>query len=359
MRIRAIHTDNFGVLGTQSFEFKDDWGGDIASRILLSGPNGCGKSTLLTGIGMLWATFGFWLQNRKTFNSSALKPGGLALVLEDLPFNAPSLVVYSFLDRNTQAAFVEEIANARLQKWLRSLEDEYPNHVFLGQLSYDFLNANGETLSLPENSKWLDKWTHMRQRMLVSPEPSLSPNILYLDAEKRHWVKPKLGIGEFHSEDLSQRWLSSYQATSDWNGQVESALLNMKVSSEDRFSSLIDNMNSFLSGKKILKRIKIGENRLHVLLDKGDIHSIDLLSAGERQVLIMLYMVDRWLEKGGIALIDEPDLFLHPSLISGFLAQLEKMIAERDGQLIITSHIPEVWERYENLGKRVTLGADE
>ena len=38
------------------------------------------------------------------------------------------------------------------------------------------------------------------------------------------------------------------------------------------------------------------------------------------------------------------------------MGKLERMVEERDGQLIITSHIPEVWERYETLGKRIILG---
>ncbi|WP_207191882.1 AAA family ATPase [Halochromatium roseum] len=72
-------------------------------------------------------------------------------------------------------------------------------------------------------------------------------------------------------------------------------------------------------------------------------------------MLIQLYLINRWLEKGGVALIDEPDLYLHPSLVSSFLARLEKMVADRDGQLLITSHVPEVWSRYEALGRRILL----
>lgn len=117
--------------------------------------------------------------------------------------------------------------------------------------------------------------------------------------------------------------------------------------------------NAFLSGKEILTDIKLGENRLRVKLKNGSgaTHGLDELSAGEHQVFIQLYLVSRWLEKGGVALIDEPDLYLHPSLVSGFLARLEKMVADRCGQLIITSHVPEVWNRYEALGSRILLEA--
>ena len=69
-------------------------------------------------------------------------------------------------------------------------------------------------------------------------------------------------------------------------------------------------------------------------------------------------MVDRWMERGGIVMIDEPFLYLHTTLIAGFLAQLENMVAERDGQLLITSHVPDVWNRYEAIGQLVLLGME-
>ena len=115
-------------------------------------------------------------------------------------------------------------------------------------------------------------------------------------------------------------------------------------------------MNAFLSGKAILPEVKLGENRIRVQLQDGGTHGLDELSAGEHQVLILLYQISRWMEKGGVVLIDEPDLYLHPSLIAPMLTRLERMVQERGGQLIISSHVPEVWARYEAIGHRVLLG---
>jgi hypothetical protein len=207
------------------------------------------------------------------------------------------------------------------------------------------------------DTQWLDRWTEARKKMLVSADETGSPNMIFLDAEERRWVSPKRGVGEMRSENLQQRWLTSYRVSEQWEGQLEASLLAMKSAALHRFHGLIRDMNAFLSGKEILTDVKLGENRLRVRLKDGSgiTHGIDELSAGEHQVLIQLYLIGRWLDHGGVALIDEPDLFLHPSLIAGFLARLEKMVADRDGQLIITSHVPEVWSRYEALGRRILL----
>lgn len=73
----------------------------------------------------------------------------------------------------------------------------------------------------------------------------------------------------------------------------------------------------------------------------------------------MLFTVQRWLQPGGVVLIDEPDLHLHPSLISPLLAVLENIVTKREGQLIMSSHATDVWQRYETLGLRYPLSVEK
>jgi len=350
MKLCAIHTSEAGPLGTQIFDFRDSWNGIVGTNILFSGPNGCGKSTILRIPAMLWNAFGHWIHTRKALSRKSpecelfQRWGGVAVVLEELPLSAPPLVlIYG------QEEFVAKLRNL------------YPEHAFVGERVKRNDKPGNQTREIlcPKSTPWLDRLTEARKKMMISWDKSELPNVIFLDAEERRWIPPKRGIGEMKPEDLAQRWLSRYQVSENWEGQLESSLLNLKAAESNRFLDLISDMNAFLCGKEILRDVQLGENRLRVKLTTGTegTHGLDELSAGEHQVLIQLYLINRWMEKGGIVLIDEPDLYLHPSLVSGFLARLEKMVADRKGQLIITSHVPDVWNRYEAIGQRVLLGA--
>ena len=90
---------------------------------------------------------------------------------------------------------------------------------------------------------------------------------------------------------------------------------------------------------------------------RGQYHGIDELSAGERQMLILIYTISRWLQPGGIVLIDEPERHLHPSLVRPLLASIEGIVRDNDGQLMITSHAVDIWQDYESQGLRIEMNA--
>lgn len=214
-------------------------------------------------------------------------------------------------------------------------------------------------LEMPKDPGF-ELWAENRKKMLLSYDKIEGPNITYLDAEARRWVTPTRNLAEPTADDLSQRWLTKYEVSDDWKGQLEASLITLKFTQLHRFHKVVKALNRFLTDKAIDTDIKPGEDRLRVkIAGKRTSHSMDKLSAGEHQILILIYLISRWMQPGGIVLIDEPDMFLHPSLVKPLLARLEKLVAENDGQLIITSHATDVWKRYENHGLRFKLNETE
>jgi energy-coupling factor transporter ATP-binding protein EcfA2 len=347
MKINKLIFSSVGPLSHHEIDLTDDWSGETESRILLTGPNGSGKSTILKAVATLWEALGYWLDQRGTLPKSLQarewlqRWGGSAIVLSEM----------SFSNRSLGLMFGE--AN-----WCGSLQQMYPDVDWIGE-SISRTGKPGapkRDLHLSENN-WVNELALARKKLVLSFEKAHIPNVIYLDAEERRWVSPKRSVGAVVADEPATRWLPRYLATEDWKGQLEASLIALKTTQLHAFHDAIRRLNQFLIGKEIDPDIRPGENRLRVKIhgQRGVTHSIDDLSAGEHQSLILIYFVTRWAEEGCVVLIDEPDLYLHPSLVNSLLSSLEKIVSDKQGQLMITSHQPEIWERYERSGKRVEL----
>lgn len=350
MKIKSLHFHDVGALGDQSISLVNDWDDRVEARALLSGPNGCGKSTVLRAAAMLWEALGYWLDQRKALPKSHTSRewlqrwGGTAVVLQGAPSDG-ELVGLMFGDL----------------AWCQSLKSSQPEVAWFGEgVARTGKPGNPKRELFMPTGPWVRAWSDYRKRMILTFDKVDFPNVVFLDAEERRWVTPRRNVGELMAEMPGRRWLPKYLASEDWRDQLEASLINLKTTQLHRYHEVIRTLNVFLSGKEIDPDVQVGESRLRVKIKdrRGQSHSLDELSAGEHQVLILLYLLSRWAEKGAIVMIDEPDLYLHPSLVSGLLSSLEKLVADFGGQLIITSHQPTIWQRYEASGTRIELRTD-
>lgn len=351
MKIKALYFQDVGPLGDQTIRLVNDWDDSIEARALLSGPNGCGKSTLLRAVAMLWEALGYWLDHRKALPRShparewLQRWGGCAVLLEELPTEGQDVgLVFGELS------------------WCHVLQTKLPDVAWIGEgVARNGKPGNPKRELLMPRQPWLQTWSEARKKMILSFDKVDFPNVIFLDAEERRWVPARRNLGEHFAENPGRRWLTKHVASEDWRDQLEASLISLKTTQLHKYHDLIRLLNGFLASKEIDPDIQPGEGRLRVKLKgrRAQFHTLDELSAGEHQVLILLYLLSRWAEKGAVVLIDEPDLYLHPSLVAGMLSSLEKLVGDLGGQLIISSHLPEVWQRYEASGKRIELGGGQ
>lgn len=359
MKIIAVHTKAVGPVDDGEISLLNTWTQQPETKVLLTGPNGCGKSTLLRAVAMLWQAAGYWLDRRANLPTEhdaygwLSQWGGVAVIFDRIePFSDRPFGLYW-----GEVDWVEQLlADHTDVQWLgekttkQKVENEY--------LHVAHMTLEGKEdrtgLQLPDEL-WFEDWAEQRTKLIVSHEKADGPNLTHMDAEERVWVKATKGVSTPVADDLAQRWLTKHIASEQWQGQLEPSLIALKSTQLHRFHKILRDMNSFFSDKEISKDIVPGEGRLRVKVKRKGWHYIDELSSGERQVLILIYNVSRWLQPGGIVMIDEPDLYLHPSLITSLLSSLERMVQENDGQLVITSHAVDVWRRYENQGMRIEL----
>lgn len=345
MRIKSIHLQGVGPVSDRSFDFADEWQGGLHREILFSGCNGSGKSTILRAVANLWQASGQWLST----------PG------QKIRYSLPAA---KWLSRWKSCAVlledVREVGRLGLY-WgdpakLEDLRAQYPEYVWLGEtLKETGRPGRPAKVLIHRGEKWVDSLAAFYRGLALADSNAIS-NMIHLDGEERRWVMPTKGVGDVVPDDPQLRWLVNYRANEEWKGQLEASLIALKTVDPEKYLAVLKDLNSLLVGKSILFDPNKDTLRLRVELSRNQVeHTLDELSAGEHQVLIQLYLVSRFLKPGGIVMIDEPDLHLHPSLVPAFLARLESQVKERDGQLILTSHNPAIWERYENKALRIQL----
>ncbi len=335
--------------------FEDPWNERIPDSLLLIGPNGSGKTTLLDVIAYLWQLLECYLRMGEGITvgevlspSRILGASGLAGVeivgLEDGP-----VWVFTGDEEACHELAAEQVNSHRIEVFMDPID-------FLSRprtLSYLYAEPGATAPDGTErtSSDWQQRWAQRLTENILGKRADL-PNVVYLESETRVLLplEEKFSVQpeaeEFH-------WLARYEPTASRKGSLHNYLYNLKVIDTATFEAIIEQANAFLIGKKLTGFNRRGE--LMVEVDGGGSHSIDDFSSGEKQVLLMIATITRWLRPGGIVLIDEPDLHLHPSLTTAFVGHLRRMVADKHGQLLIASHAPELWRDF-TPSHRVELG---
>jgi len=328
--------------------FEDSWTGETPEAILLSGPNGSGKTTLLNMIAEVWQGLGAHLRGETELQkeSKALANIELAAV-EFIGLERDPIWIGAASDEAGNTFVAEHVNQSRLML-LRSHAPglQYLRHLAPGEFDL-------HTAASP--SDWQSVWTRRLTENLLGKRNDL-PNMVLLESEMRSLLplEEKFSV---QPETEEFRWLARYEPATSRRGSLQNYLYNLKVVDEKTYAEIIDQANSFLTGKR-LAEFDRRSGDLTVRIENGDHHPITELSSGEKQVLLMLATITRWLKPGGIVLIDEPDLHLHVTLATAFVDHLRRMVAAKEGQLIIASHAPELWSDFAE-SRRLVLGRTE
>lgn len=352
MKIRRIILKNVRNFVDFDYTFEDDWTGEIPDALLLVGPNGSGKTTILNSVTDLWELVFDYLQ--------VLKPIKVPQAIQSLPANAVIAI---------EVTGIEELSN-----WIIYRGKDVPKTTLISQipleshriyvlpiyshgpfLSIKYATPEETTLSIAPTSmqlEWQQRWLTILTENVLGKSANL-PNIVYLESETRliPTIEESFSI---QPETEEYRWLARYQPTTSRKGSLHNYLYNLRVVDEATFQQIVGEVNTFFPGKR-LNGFDRRTGDLLVKTEDGHEHSINSLSSGEKQVLLMLATITRWLRPGGIVLIDEPDLHLHPSLTTAFISHLRRMANEKNGQLIIASHATELWKDFTE-SHRVELG---
>lgn len=341
MQIRRVILKQVRNFRDFDCSFEDGWTGRVPDALLLMGPNGSGKSTLLEAMTALWRGLADSLHGENPLT----EPGGARLLqsarlvaMEIIGFEQESLWIYA-----GEPDAVQEFAAAHVDAHRFGLPDKLRDVHADGVYTPPGLSDQVIEREQGQAENWTERLADRLAENQLGKRADL-PNLVHLASESRQ-LFPLTERFSVQPEPEEYQWLARYEPTVSRRGSLQNYLYNLRVVDEASFDEIASQFNRFLVDKR-LNGFDRRTGSLLVQVASGDSHPIEELSSGEKQVLLMLATVTRWLQPGGVVLIDEPDLHLHVSLAMAFISHLRRLLADKGGQLIIASHMPELWELF-------------
>lgn len=288
--------------------------------VCVRGVNGAGKTTWLAAIAELWQWF------RRCSKARAWRPPATDLIA------GADLVAIEFV----------ALPGPRPTMWmawgkskhLRLLKEQVGD-----ALPVEFRGGN------PVWEAGLLEWWDEQQTRAESGLLLTVPNVVYIEAENK-WVPP-VKAEELVSPLPGPSWaaVARYLPRSRGPSHLEGLLGTLKIIDTPKFEELQGHIATLFPGLT-LHGFSEGRRPVFKTVASDQLLTVDRLSAGERSALINIVMLSRWMSLGGIALVDEPELHQHISLMRGSVATLEYLTRRKEGQLIVASHAPDVWKHF-------------
>ena len=239
----------------------------------------------------------------------------------------------------------------------------------LGELDIISLRKQGgKVIGITEG----EAHVHFRQRsnMLIHPLPGLREKLVNYDqssacgtcalyfSSQRHLAihSGNKSPGKWR-EHTSFIW--KWHSPKNWESSIEQRLYTAKyadlLSKENgsKHSRYFDDyqqaFQQFFQGEKELAFSNHGE--LFVRCRNGSTHSLEQLSSGEQQIIVLIAELHyRWLPNA-IVLFDEPELHLHEQWLSALWDTLLRLRSERGGQLIVATQSDYLFRNTLDVGK--------
>ena len=315
MKVQHLVLQNVRSIKSLDLDFRDPATRKPMLRIVLAGANGSGKTTILECIFGLMRSLGLPKPKIPYLERGT---GSACLVLQppaDLS-KSPWSIIFNTDPRPKE---YDRSREAYL-RWDYYGDDNGYRRVEDADISLLFASQEGEDDFFQKAS------------------------LVYLTDNRR--LLPTEG-GPIAPEEENP-WAYRYTPTDQWKGSVESYLVwqnyldledRDKGINADRFQRVTSVVNRILDQKRISG---VERGRIAVEISGQKKHGLDDLSSGERQILLLLVEIVRRIKPGGIILIDEPEISLHPTWQRALVAALDKIIEQYDAQVIMATHSLEI-----------------
>ena len=335
MKVKSIYLENVRGLPPIDLDLLDPITEQIRTRTVIAGSNGSGKTTVLDAI---YTLMNLIVGRPKEPLQTWLIPNQVRarLELRDMPaLSHPT-------PRHEVPAGWPLVVALGPEHWLSRIDAPY-----LCALTGDTVDNWHYIQRAPGNYISLT-WPVQRDWMKGE-----RPTTLYFPSERRELVAKEKG--QIIAEGSRHEWTWRFSDSQKWEGSLESFIVALYArehfpqleTPEDgeevypTFHEFLEVVNGFLARKRITG-VSRTNFRVQVRGEDGQRFSLDELSSGEKQILLILAEIQRRIRRGSMLLIDEPEIHLHPAWQARLIGALTDLCRQYDAQMIVATHSEEV-----------------
>ncbi len=280
-----------------------------------------------------------------------------------------------------QALFDRDFALEYLPDWYSTISKAIKVHLIETERLWNTENESSKNITATIYSKEikekiesaLAEYAHISQnlertfpkRLMESHKPSqVTVNEIELALQKLEEKRKKLqSVGLWDKERIQDIdfELDAQAEESDLkvlSFYIEDVKTKLKVF--DDLASRIVLFKDILNSRLLYKKIEITQKGgFYFLTDEGEKLEADNLSSGEQHELVMIYEMLFKVQPNTLILIDEPEISLHIVWQEKFLADLSKIIALNQFDVLMATHSPQIindrWDLTVELKKKSDL----